>query len=215
MIMAKKKNSAPAPKKNGQPKNKVLAALKKFVLRVWAIIKECARKFMVALKRRPHLIPMAVMLVAFLVYSLNLTKVSDTTAKIQGANMGLYGFVTMLFSMLSLVCFNNAFPHRKPVNRPMWILMFVMVAIIIASDVLYLGGIDNALFRPESPILITKETEYIVKAYAMLQAHITILAIGSALTLLLPIYSKWIRKVKTSIEVEDNGSMAAIELSND
>ncbi len=214
MIMANRKNSTASPKPNG-PRQKYFKAWINLWRAAWAWAKELARKFMVALKRRPHLIPLAVMLVAFLVYSLQLTSISDTTAKIQGANMGLYGFVTMLFSMLSLVCFNNAFPHRKPVNRPMWILMFVMVAIIIASDVLYLGGINNALYRPESPIIIDQETKYIVTAYACLQAHIVILAIGCALTLLLPIYSKWIRKVKTSIEVEDNGSMAAIELSND
>lgn len=196
MIMAKKNNA-------------------NFGQRLWAGIKEFVRKFLVALKRRPHLIPLAVMLVAFLVYSLHLTSISNTTAKIQGTNMGLYGFVTMLFSILSLVCFNNAFPHRKPVNRPMWILMFVMVAVIIFADVQYLAGINNALTRAESPIVISQETIYILYAQYYLKMHIIILAIGCVLTLLLPIYSKWIRKIKTSVAVEDNGSMEAIELSGD
>jgi hypothetical protein len=35
------------------------------------------------------------------------------------------------------------------------------------------------------------------------------------LVILLPVYSKMIRKIKTSIEVEDNGEMEAIDLSGE
>ena len=80
-------------------------------------LKESFRKLLVSLKRRPHMIPLLVFALAFLVYSLNLMNISDTTAKIQGKGMGLCGFATMLFSLLSLLCFLNAFPHRKRVTR--------------------------------------------------------------------------------------------------
>ena len=66
---------------------------------------EFLRRFFVALKRQPAIIALVVLLIAFFQYSLNLTHISDTTAKIQGPGMGLCGFATMLFSMLSLVCF--------------------------------------------------------------------------------------------------------------
>ena len=36
-----------------------------------------------------------------------------------------------------------------------------------------------------------------------------------ALIVLLPVYSKMIRKIKTSIEVEDNGEMGTIDLSGE
>jgi hypothetical protein len=39
--------------------------------------------------------------------------------------------------------------------------------------------------------------------------------ITAALVILLPVYSKMIRKIKTSIEVEDNGEMEAIDLSGE
>ena len=65
-------------------------------------LKESFRKLLVSLKRRPHMIALLVFGVAFLVYSLNLMNISDTTAKIQGKGMGLCGFATMLFSLLSL-----------------------------------------------------------------------------------------------------------------
>ena len=68
-------------------------------------LKESFRKLLVSLKRRPHMIALLVFALAFLVYSLNLMNISDTTAKIQGKGMGLCGFATMLFSLLSLLCF--------------------------------------------------------------------------------------------------------------
>ena len=47
------------------------------------------RKFVVTLKRNPSIIPLVMLLVTFLLYSLNLTDVSNSTAKIQGKGMGL------------------------------------------------------------------------------------------------------------------------------
>ena len=46
-------------------------------------MKEFIRKTIVSLKRKPQTIPLLVLALAFLVYSLNLTHISDTTAKIQ------------------------------------------------------------------------------------------------------------------------------------
>ena len=178
-------------------------------------MKELWRKFLVALKRRPSMIPLAVIVAAFLVYSLNLMYVSDTTSLIQGANMGLAGFATMLFSMLSFLVFMNTFPYRKKTNIPMLVILFVMIAIIIFSDVYYLNGIDAALTREVNPISITMQTAYIAYAQYYLQIHIIILAIAVVLIALLPVYTKLLRKIKTSIEVEDNGEMAAIDLAGE
>lgn len=178
-------------------------------------VKEACRKFLVSLKRRPQMIPLAALVIAFLVYSLHLTVISDTTAKIQGRGMGLCGFATMLFSILSMVCFSNAFPHRKKVNIPMLVLMFVMFGIIILADVTYLNAIYSAVMRAENPIVITMNTIYIAYAEYYLRSHITILCVAIALIVLLPVYSKWIRKIKTSVEVEDNGKMAAIDISGE
>ena len=64
-------------------------------------MKEFIRRMIVSLKRKPQTIPLIVLAAAFLLYSLSLTHVSDTTAKIQLPGMGLSGFCTMLFSLLS------------------------------------------------------------------------------------------------------------------
>ncbi len=178
-------------------------------------LKEIWRKFLVALKRRPQMIPLAVFVVGFLFYSLNLMYISDTTARIQGPGMGLAGFATMLFSMLSFVCFLNAFPYRKKPNMPMVVLMFALIAIVIFADAYYNSAIWTAISRPDNPIKVTADTSYIAFAEYYLRIHIGILVVGVVLTLLLPVYSKWLRKIKTSIEVVDNGSMEAIDISGE
>ena len=178
------------------------------------LLKEAWRKFLVSLNRRPSMIPLVVVVIAFLVYSLNLMHVSDTTSLIQGPNMGLAGFVTMLFSMLSFLVFINTFPYRKKTNIPMLVILYAMIAIIILADVYYLNGINSALTREVNPISITMSTAYIAYAQYYLQIHIIILAIAAVLIALLPVYTKLLRKIKTSIEVED-GKIGAIDLSGE
>ena len=63
----------------------------------FAKLKEKWRKTLVAVKKNPQAVPLIALCAAFLEFSLNLTNISNTTAKIQGENMGLCAFVTMLF----------------------------------------------------------------------------------------------------------------------
>ena len=55
---------------------------------------EFIRKRIVALKRKPQTIALIAFALAFVYYSLNLTKISDTTAYINLPGMGLAGFAT-------------------------------------------------------------------------------------------------------------------------
>ena len=176
---------------------------------------EFLRRFFVALKRQPSIIALVFLVIAFFQYSLNLTHISDTTAKIQGTGMGLCGFATMLFSMLSLVCFLNAYPKRKKPVIPMVILMFVMFGIIIFCDYHYSGLITTALTRAENPIKLDASTIYIAQAYNVLQNHMVLEGIGVLLVLLMPVYTKLLRKINTSITVEDNGKMDVIDISGE
>lgn len=177
-------------------------------------IKEYIRKKIVYLKRNPSVIPLLVLFASFLLYSFNLTDMSDTTAKIQGAGMGLSQFCIMLFSLLSLVCMLNAFPRRKKANIPMLVIMFIMFAIIVYCDLHYRSGIMAALNRPESPIKLDKTTAYIADAYNMLGTHMLLMGVSTVLVVLLPVYSKLLKKINTSVELEDNGAMGEIELND-
>ncbi len=177
--------------------------------------KEWGRKQIVSLKRNPQRIALVAYLITFLYYALNLTCISNTTSRIQGPGMGLCGFVTMLFSMLSLVSFLNAFPHRKPVNKPMLILLFVLSAIVLYADYHYRSLIYNAIFRAENPIVVTESTIYIKTAADVLSVHMVLLIISIALVALLPVYSKLIKKINTSVEVDGYDSMEAIDISGE
>ena len=181
---------------------------------IGASLKESIRKSLVSLKRNPSIIPLVMALACFILYSFNLTKMSDTTAKIQGSGMGLCQFCIMLFSLLSFICLMNSFPRRKPVNVPMVVLLFIMFGIMIYCDIHYIGAINAAITRAESPIKIEKATEYIVTANNMLIVFGALIGVTAALVATLPFYSKLLKKINTTVEVEDNGEMGAIELND-
>jgi len=178
-------------------------------------VKEFLRKTIVSLKRKPQTIPLLVLAAAFLLYSLNLTHVSDTTAKIQLAGMGLSGFCTMLFSLLSFVCFLNAYPHRKKTNIPMLVLVFLMLGALIYCDTFYASCITRAITRADHPIIVDANTAYITKASQMLAAHRIIVAAGAVLTLLVPVLRKLLRKIDTSLPVEEAGVTGSLQLSDE
>lgn len=179
----------------------------------FAWIKERVRKFLVALKKNPQAIPLVTLTAAFLHYSLNLTDISDTTAKLQGRNMGLTAFIAMLFMILSFVCMLNAFPKRQKPKLSMIIVMLVLYASVIASDIYYLGRITYALTRPDNPILVTDKTMYILDAYNTVSINIVLIAITIGCVLLEPVIAKLLKKINTSIEVEGSGDIGAIDIS--
>ncbi|MBR6274842.1 MAG: hypothetical protein IKR27_07550, partial [Lachnospiraceae bacterium] len=124
-------------------------------------IKEVLRKYMVALKRSPQTIPLLSLVIAFLIYSLNLSSIANTTARINGANMGQCEFVAMLFSILAFVVFLRSFPKRKKANKPMLGLLGGMLALLIFVDNVYIKRIVSATTRAENKIVIDKNTKYI------------------------------------------------------
>ena len=176
---------------------------------------EFLRKWMVALKRKPQMIALVVLAAAFVYYSLNLTQISNTTAKIYGNGMGLAEFATMLLSILSLVCFLNSFPHRKKTNIPMLVLLFVMLAIIFYCDVFYGRRITEAITRADNPISADGANIFITNARNMLKVHEILLIIGAALTALLPVCKPLIKRINTSVAVEGNEDMGEIDISGE
>lgn len=177
--------------------------------------KEYVRKFFVSLKRNPHNIAMLVMLFTFVFYSLNLTVVSNTTARVYMPNMGQCEFVTMLFGILAFVSFLRSFPRREKPKIIMIGLTVLLLGASIFADCTYVLRIKQAMTRADSPIVVTEETQYITQANNMISVHIILLIVCIALIVLLPVYSKLIRKINTSIDVAGNESMAAIDISGE
>ena len=178
-------------------------------------IKEFFRKFAVSLKRAPQNIPLVALLAAFFIYSLNLSSIANTTARINGANMGQCEFVAMLFSILAFVVFLRTFPRRQKANKIMLGLLFFMLALLIFVDAVYMMRIIEATSREENRIVVDESSNYINVAYTIVSLHIAFVAATAVLLIFLPLYSKAIRKINTSIEVEGNENMVAIDIAGD
>ena len=177
-------------------------------------MKEMIRKFLVSLKKNPQVIPLLAHTVAFCVFSLNLTVISNTTAKVYGAHMGFCSFVAMLLSILVYVCLFSAYPKRKKPNWIMIAMILVMYGIIIFADNFYANRILAATNRAESPI-DPNTYPYIRDAYSIMFNHMTSVIVSAVLIVTEPIYAKLLKKINTSVEVEDNGNLGAIELSDE
>ena len=161
---------------------------------------------------------MFILLVGFVFFSLNLTSISDTTALINTANMGQCEFCMMLFSILSFVVFMRAFPKRQKVKIPMLVLTFLFLGIIIFTDVVYLLRINDALTRDVNRIVINYETGknmFIANAWGTLITYLIFVGVVVFLLATLPIYSKLLKKINTSIDVEGNTNMTAVDIAGD
>ena len=172
--------------------------------------KESWRKFIVSLKKRPHNIPLCMMVIAFIVYSFNLTKISNTTAVVNQTYMGLCEFVIMLFSVLAFVCFLNAYPKRQKPIVPMVILLYVLEIIILIADVVYISKINAGL----QTIQINASRQFIPQAKSMLTIHIVLVVISIVLIALIPVIGKALNKIDTSVTLAGNDDVA-IELTDD
>ncbi|MDE6639202.1 MAG: hypothetical protein K2K63_01580 [Acetatifactor sp.] len=178
-------------------------------------MKEFIRKFFVSLKRSPQSIPLVALAAAFIVYSFRLTSISNTTARINTANMGQCEFAAMLFSILAFVCFLRSFPKRQKVNIPMLVLLFLMLALLVFADSVYLLRINQALTRAENTVIIDDKTMFIAEAQSTMTAHIILVGVCAVLLATLPVYAKLLKKINTSIDVEGNGDMEVIDISGE
>lgn len=188
---------------------------KDFFVKLGGNIKEFFRKLMVSLKRRPHNVALVMLAITFVVYSFNLTDVSNTTANLnlQNSGMGLCEFATMLFSILSIVSFLNAFPKREKPKIIMLVVLFVMLAIILTADIVYVSCIDRAIANAATTGRVLDD--FVFDTRTMLIAHMVLVILSAILTATIPLYGKLFKKVKTSIEVEYTEADEEVELASE
>jgi len=172
--------------------------------------KESWRKFIVSLKKRPHNIPFTMMIIAFVAYSFNLTKISNTTAVVNRPFMGLSEFVIMLFSILAFVCFLNAFPRRQKPVTIMVILLYAMQAIILFCDFVYISNITAGL----QTIEVTQSRLFIPQALSVLRTHMILVICSIVLIALIPVLGKLLGRIDTSVALSDNEDVD-IELTDE
>ncbi|MGN1373362.1 MAG: hypothetical protein ACI4VK_04870 [Candidatus Coproplasma sp.] len=134
---------------------------------IGAGIKEYFRKKIVNIKRSPHNIPFMFLLITSVYYLLCLNDLSRSSAVAFPLvkYLGLSVFVNILFSILVLVLFLNAFPKHPIVNKKtgkkhkinyvMLVLGFVFIAAMICFDVLFMSQLVTAIKGNESWFFLT------------------------------------------------------------
>ncbi len=191
--------------------------MKEFLIKFGTSVKEFLRKTMVTLKRRPHLIALVMSLVSFIVYSFNLTDVSNTTFKLGQDYMGLCQFAVMLFSALSLVCLLGAFPRRQRPKVLMIVLYFLMSAVIIFCDVVYYNVIQSQIAGPNPPFTLKPDgsENYVLRAESLMITHIVLVGISVLLTATVKLYGKLFQLVNTNVELEYTEATEKIEIDEE
>ena len=185
-----------------------------------AALKEWWRKRIVALKVKPQTIPLLVMVITTIYYMLILFTVSRAVKNNyeDTAATGICVFITTLLSLLYLVSFLNSFPKRKKPNIFFIVLVFLMIAGQLGCDIAYYLQIDNAMSKV---VDTTNNINYdtAMAAQPLMLGHIILLGLSAIVFALLPVYSKLIKKINTSIKVdsatEHMGEKIDIEEDND
>lgn len=168
-----------------------------------AKIKEWFRKRLVTIKRHPNYIPLLFMIVSMFYFSLKLEVTSNTCSTLNQPGMGISLFAIVLCSFLSVVSFITAFPRRqKPKYASIGVALF-MLALSIFCNVMIHYLIIYATQIKENPIEITENKLYVYDAMKVCIVHIVMLSVSIVSIVTLPLYSKLLQKIDTSIELDD------------
>ena len=100
----------------------------------------------------------------------------------------------------ALVSFLNAFPKRQKPKVAMVVIMFVLIAIVIAADVVYLSKLIIGM-DPSRGIKIKPS---MTKAKAVIIVHLILQVISAGLIICLNPIGKALNKIDTSVKLEDN-----------
>lgn len=175
-------------------------------------INEWFRKKIVALKRKPNVIPLFLFLISSMIYLLNLVSFSQTGLNVYsgGDLLGLPVFVNCLLSILICVVHLNAFPKRsKKVNLLNYILIYLFAAAMLGMDILYYIKVLS-IVEKDSATLATAAS--VVQTSAIVSiVHIVFLAISVIALATLPLYTKLIMKINTSKAIEESQLDEVIE----
>ena len=181
--------------------------------KIKAKLREAFRKFIVALKRKPDIIPLFMLLISFLIYSLNLTAISNTTATVQGKGMGLCEFAIMLASLLSMICLLNAFPKRQKPNYKMIVILMILFVLIIVCDILYFSMISSTIAKLGNKIKEKQLAEYLLSQRTVI-ANAIFTGITAVTVVLEPYFSKLLKKINTSVDLEES-TLSDIDLADE
>lgn len=165
-------------------------------------MKEWFRKKIVNLKRRPQTIPLLLFVITTVFFMLALVTFSQSVyssnSDARTPATGICIFISTLLSLLVLVSFLNAFPKRKKPVIAFIVLVYLMVAGMIACDIVYYSQMQACIEFNGSGTMV----DMVSKGQPLILVHIVLLGISAVVFALLPVYSRLIKKIDTSIKIE-------------
>lgn len=182
-------------------------------------VKEWFRKFTVKLKHKTHMIPLVVVLIASLIYLCSLNTLSIALDDIRGIDSaGICMFVNTLVSILVLLVFLNAFPKRKKTNIVMLVGVFVLLALLLALDIVFYFKVVNFAKDSASKVFMTLDEYYadhpmIMPALDKVIVHAVFVGISILALAFLPLYKMGINKINTRKVVAENEIKEEIDTS--
>lgn len=196
------------------------------IKRIGAGIKEGCRKFVVKLKRRPMNIGLFVLLISTIVILCSLGNISQLGLSVQYQKQlqGLCIFIDILFGVLVLILYMNAFPKRsKKPKLVMYILTIAFMLILIGLDLyLYImWGINRAadLIRvPNNYNYWNVDpgiNNFYFKALNGILAHAILVFISLVLMVLSPVIGKLLNKINTKVVLEESQLKQEIDVEED
>ncbi len=90
-----------------------------------------------------------------------------------------------------------------------------MLALLVFVDIVDISRIVTSTTREENRIVIDEKSMYITTAQNVVTLHVIFIGITALLLITLPLYSKAIKKIKPSIDVEGNENLAALDIDDD
>lgn len=181
-------------------------------------LKEWLRKFIVKLKRKTQLIPLVLTLITSFVYLCMIGTFSQLVELNSGiSSLGICMFVATLASILILPLFLNAFPKNKKPVIVFIVAVFVVYALIIAMDVIFLVNMTNFLNANSATIKAGEESAKNLglfdKSQTCLIAHLVLVSLCVVVFALLPVYKRAINKINTKKVVASNDFSDEIDTS--
>ncbi|MDE7076375.1 MAG: hypothetical protein K2O62_03540 [Clostridia bacterium] len=172
-------------------------------------VKEWFRKLIVKLKRKTQLIPLALTLITSFVFLCMIGTFSQLIQINSGiSSLGICMFVSTLASILVLPLFLNAFPKNKKPVIAFIVAVFVVFALIIAMDVIFLVNMQTFFAKHD-----VSSKAFYNESQTSLIVHIVLVGICVLSFAFLPLYKKAINKINTKKVVSSNDFSDEIDTS--
>ena len=166
-----------------------------FMLRMWRKVKDFLIRAFVSLKRNTQNLSLILIIISCMVYTFNLTELSNAAVYVSSQIIALYVFILTLASILVIFSFMNAYSRGKA--RPLMLgIVFLLLGVQIWLDTECIAIYNYEVYGRADPAPLTVD---IAKAIETSTAHRIWLAVATISIVLLPLIRWILSRINISI----------------